>query len=38
MKPHTLTKLVCLAAGAISSLSAQDLTITNARIIGANGA
>jgi imidazolonepropionase-like amidohydrolase len=37
MKPHTLTKLVCLAAAAISSLGAQDLTITNARIIGPNG-
>ena len=37
MKPHTLKKLVCLAAAAISSLGAQDLTITNARIIGPNG-
>ena len=31
MKPHTLAFLACL------SLSAQDLTITNARIIGVNG-
>jgi len=37
MKPHTLKNLVCLAAAAISSLGAQDLTITNARIIGPNG-
>jgi imidazolonepropionase-like amidohydrolase len=38
MHPHTLAKLACLTLGAIASLSAQDLTITNARIIGANGA
>ena len=38
MHQHTLAKLACLALGAIASLSAQDLTITNARIIGANGA
>ena len=33
-----LIKLFCLALGATASLSAQDLTITNARIIAANGA
>ena len=38
MRQHTLAKLACLALGAIASLCAQDLTITNARIIGANGA
>src|ERR1700733_7931803 len=35
---RTLAKLVCLTFGAVASLAAQDLTITNARIIGANGA
>src|SRR5271156_3943345 len=37
MKRHTLANLACLTLGAIASLSAQDLTITNARIIGPNG-
>ncbi len=37
MRQLTLAKLACLALGAIAALSAQDLTITNARIIGANG-
>jgi imidazolonepropionase-like amidohydrolase len=37
MKPPTLGKLVWLTGGAIASLYAQDLTITNARIIVANG-
>jgi len=37
MKPHTLATLACLPLGAIVSLSAQDLTITNAHIIVANG-
>lgn len=37
MRP-TLTKLFCLALGALAPLAAQDLTITNARIIGPNGA
>jgi imidazolonepropionase-like amidohydrolase len=37
MKRHTLTILACLTLGALGSLSAQDLTITNARIIIANG-
>ena len=38
MRRHTLTLLACLIFGALVPLSAQDLTITNARIIGANGA
>src|ERR1700678_38067 len=38
MQQRTLAKLVSLTLGAIASLAAQDLTITNARIIGANGA
>jgi imidazolonepropionase-like amidohydrolase len=38
MKQHTLAKFVGLTLGTIASLCAQDLTITNARIIGANGA
>jgi len=37
MKPQTLTILACVGLGALASLSAQDLTITNARIIGPNG-
>ncbi len=37
MKPHTFSQLACLTLGAIASLCAQDLTITNARIIGASG-
>src|ERR1700678_4542239 len=38
MKRQPLTMLACLMLGAFTSLSAQDLTITNARIIGPNGA
>jgi imidazolonepropionase-like amidohydrolase len=38
MKRHTSTILACLTLGALATLSAQDLTITNARIIAANGA
>src|SRR5437867_383406 len=34
---YPLTILTCLALGALTSLSAQDLTIANARIIGPNG-
>jgi imidazolonepropionase-like amidohydrolase len=34
---HILIKLFCLVLGVSASLSAQDLTITNARIIAANG-
>jgi imidazolonepropionase-like amidohydrolase len=37
MKQHTLAILAGLTLGTMVSLSAQDLTITNARIIGANG-
>ncbi|MCU1336259.1 MAG: Xaa-Pro dipeptidase [Bryobacterales bacterium] len=37
MKKRTLTIQACLMLGAVASLSAQDLTITNARIIVANG-
>src|SRR6266705_6366167 len=37
MKRYTLTIIACLTLGALTSLSAQDLTITNARIIGPNG-
>src|SRR6266699_3231340 len=37
MKRSTLTILACLTLGAFASLSAQDLTVTNARIIAANG-
>ncbi|HTC33637.1 MAG TPA: amidohydrolase family protein [Bryobacteraceae bacterium] len=36
MQRHTLAKLITLTLGAIASLAAQDLTITNARIIGPN--
>ena len=36
MKRHTSTLLACLTLGAVGSLSAQDLTITNARIVDAN--
>ena len=36
MKRRILIKLLCLVLGASASLSAQDLTITNARIIGPN--
>jgi imidazolonepropionase-like amidohydrolase len=38
MKRNTLTILAGLALGAMASLCAQDLTITNVRIIAANGA
>ncbi len=38
MKREMLKTLGCLTLGTLASLSAQDLTITNARIIGANGA
>lgn len=37
MKRHTLPALACLTLGGLTPLSAQDLTITNARIIVANG-
>src|SRR5437868_6674482 len=37
MKRHTLTLLTCLMLGALTQLQAQDLTITNARIIVSNG-
>ena len=37
MKRHTFAIVVCLALGALGPLSAQDLTITNARIVVANG-
>ena len=37
MKQHILTELICLTLGPCASLFAQDLTITDARIIGANG-
>src|ERR1700733_4811351 len=37
MNRHTSAKLACLTLGALATLAAQDLTITNARIIGANG-
>src|ERR1700681_3086344 len=35
--PHPLPLLACLTLGAVAPLSAQDLTITNARIVVANG-
>src|SRR5881296_198331 len=38
MKRHSFTILACLMLGTLAPLSAQDLTITNARIIVANGA
>ena len=38
MKPRTLALIACLTLCARAPLSAQDLTITNARIIGVNGA
>ena len=38
MKPQTLAKLAPLALGTLASLWAQDITVTNARIIVANGA
>jgi imidazolonepropionase-like amidohydrolase len=37
MKRHTLTLLACLMLTALAPLYAQDVTITNARIIIANG-
>src|SRR6185295_4976998 len=37
MKRYILTVLACLIFGALAPLFAQDLTITNARIIVANG-
>ena len=37
MKRFTLSVVACLTLGALAPLSAQDLTITNARIVVANG-
>jgi imidazolonepropionase-like amidohydrolase len=37
VKRHTLPMLACLTMSALAPVSAQDLTITNARIIVANG-
>jgi imidazolonepropionase-like amidohydrolase len=37
MNRHRLALLTCLTLGALAPLSAQDLTITNARIVVANG-
>ena len=37
MKRHLVALLACLTLGALAPLSAQDLTITNARIVVANG-
>ena len=37
MKTRILFTLLCLVAGAPQFLAAQDLTITNARIVAANG-
>src|SRR5271167_2195978 len=37
MKPRSFAKLTCLTLATLASLCAQDLTITNARIIVANG-
>jgi imidazolonepropionase-like amidohydrolase len=37
MKRYNLAKMAAMALGAIASAAAQDLTITNARIIGPNG-
>src|SRR5439155_13424134 len=37
MKRHTFTMFAFLTLGAAAPLSAQDVTITNARIIAANG-
>ncbi len=36
MKRHTLTSCACMILGATASLSAQDVTIINARIVDAN--
>jgi imidazolonepropionase-like amidohydrolase len=38
MKTQTLAGLACIVWGTAASVGAQDLTITNARIIGVNGA
>ena len=38
MKRHTFILLICLMVSAFASVSAQDLTITNARIVVGNGA
>src|SRR5215831_2731624 len=38
LKPHTIARLACVTFVTLAALSAQDLTITNARIISANGA
>ena len=37
MKRHIWTLLACLVVGAMTPLFAQDVTITNARIVVANG-
>jgi len=37
MKRHNLAKLACLMFGGIASICAQDLTITNARVVVGNG-
>lgn len=37
MKRHILTLLACLAVTTLTPLAAQDITITNARIVVANG-
>ena len=37
MKRHSFLVLACLALGSVSPLCAQDITITNARIVVANG-
>ncbi len=36
MKQRTMARLACLTLGVMASLSAQDVTITNARIVDAN--
>ncbi len=38
MKQHAWAKLACMMLGGLAPVSAQDLTITNARIVIANGA
>lgn len=38
MKAESFVKFACLAAGVLTPLAAQDLTIVNARIIGPNSA
>ena len=37
MKRHSFIVLACLALATVSPLCAQDITITNARIVVANG-